>query len=45
METEVKVVLERHEEQIKTLFKQDESINKRVDDMETRNNINLGFFG
>ena len=34
METEVKVVLERHEEQIKTLFKQDESINKRVDDMD-----------
>ena len=33
METETKVVLERHEEQIKTLFKQNESINKRVDDM------------
>ncbi len=34
METETKVVLERHEEQIKTLFKQNESINKRVDDMD-----------
>ncbi len=34
METETRVALERHEEQIKTLFKKVESINKRVDDMD-----------